>query len=588
MNDIKEVKKTDEWDLYQRAVDYMSLFNIFEDTDKNYRFYNGDQWQGLKIEGVEPVQINFIQTIVDYKISVINQNLWGIVYSSENFENKEFKPIADELCKLLNLRANKIWERTKMDSMVRNVSLDSCINDEGITYSYYDTLTKQIKNELLNKVDIYYGNENSSDIQEQPYIIIRRRMPVINVREYARQLKVSDEKINLIYGDNDNIHNAGDNSEYEKEETCTVLTKMWKEDGKVYYSEATQLVQIRKETKTGLTRYPVAHMPWSDKKGFSRGEGVVRNLIPNQIETNKILMRRAVVTKNTAFPQRVINVDQVLNPNSANVVGATIQVKGVTEDVNKAFTTTSPAQMSSDVQLLQNDLIELTRNMQNAGDISTGSVNPEDASGKAILAVQNASQQTLNNQVQALKDFIEQVALNWLDLIVTYSEDLILQQEQEDPTTGEKTYINVKIPNSALRNLKASVKIEVTPMSSYDQYAQELSLENLLQQGWFAPDRIDQLEVYVNALPDKSTMPKQRLLEIIKKVKNKQLYIQQLQAQTQLVNQQVNQYINNQSQELDDQIANGGWTSEEEKLQDADKQAYLDALAEMQKEGAQK
>ena len=83
-------------------------------------------------------------------------------------------------------------------------------------------------------------------------------------------------------------------------------------------------------------------------------------------------------------------------------------------------------------------------------------------------------------------------------------------------------------------------------------------------------------------------MPKQRLLEIIKKVKNKQLYIQQLQAQTQLVNQQVNQYINNQSQELDDQIANGGWTSEEEKLQDADKQAYLDALAEMQKEGAQK
>ena len=201
MNDIKEVKKTAEWELYQRAVDYMSLFNIFEDTDKNYRFYNGDQWQGLKVEGVEPVQINFIQTIVDYKISVINQNLWGIVYSSENFENKEFKPIADELCKLLNLRANKIWERTKMDSKVRNVSQDSCINDEGILYSYWDITKKQIENELLNKTDVYYGNENSSDIQEQPYIIIRRRMPVIKAREYARQLGVSEEKVNLIYGD---------------------------------------------------------------------------------------------------------------------------------------------------------------------------------------------------------------------------------------------------------------------------------------------------------------------------------------------------------------------------------------------------
>ena len=587
MNDIKELKKTDEWDLYQRAIDYMSLFNMFEDTDKNYRFYNGDQWQGLIVEGVEPVQINFIQTIVDYKISVINQNLWGIVYSSENFENKEFKPIADELCKLLNVRANKIWERTKMDSMVRNVSLDSCINDEGIIYSYWDTATKQIKNELLNKVDIYYGNENSSDIQEQPYIIIRRRMPVINVREYARQLGVSEEKVNLIYGDNDNIHNAGDNSEYEKEETCTVLTKMWKEEGKVYYSEATQLVQLRKATKTGLTRYQVAHMPWSDKKGFSRGEGVVRNLIPNQIETNKILMRRAVVTKNTAFPQRVVNVDQVLNPNSVNVVGATIQVKGATEDVNRVFTTTSPAQMSTDVQQLQNDLIELTRNLQNAGDISTGSINPEDASGRAILAVQNASQQTLNNQVQALKDFIEQVALNWLELITNYGDNIVLQTEEQDTLTGEKRYINVKVPNSALRNLKASVKVEVTPMSSYDQYAQELSLENLLKEGWFAPDRIEQLELYVNSLPDKSTMPKQRLLEIIKKSKEKQMYIQQLQAQTQLVNQQANQYIQTQQQEFEDNFA-GGWSSEEEKLQDADRQAYLDALAEVQAEGVQK
>lgn len=584
MEDLKDLQKTDEWDLYQQAVQYMSIFNIYEDTNKNYRFYNGDQWEGLKVEGVEPVQINFIQTIVNYKVSVINQNLWGIVYSSENFENKEFKPIADELCKLLNARANKIWERTKMDTTIRNISLDSAINDEGVLYSLWDKKNKLIDNEILNKTDIYFGNENSMDIQTQPYIIIRRRKPVLKVKEYAKDLGVSDDNIALIHSDGDNIYNAGDNSEYEKDSTCTIITKMWKENGKVYYSEATEFVRLRKKENAGLTRYPVAHMPWTERKGYSRGEGIVRNLIPNQIETNKILMRRAIVTKNIAFPQRVINVDQVLNPDSANIVGSTIQVRGQTDNVNNVFTTTNPAQMSADVQLLQNDLMDLTRNMQNAGDITTGSVDPEKASGKAILAIQNASQQPLNNQVQALKDFIEDVALNWLDLITTYANDLVLQQEETDNITGEKRYTNVKIPNSALKRLKASVKIEITPMSSYDQYAQELSLENLLKEGWFSPERIDQLELYVESLPDRSTMPKQRLVEIIKKVKSKQMYIQQLQAQTNLMNQQVNQYINNQSQEYTDQMANGGWVSEEEKLQDADRQAYEDAMAEIEGE----
>ncbi len=32
--------------------------------------------------------------------------------------------------------------------------------------------------EGLNKTDIYFGNENNSDIQSQPYILIKKRMPV--------------------------------------------------------------------------------------------------------------------------------------------------------------------------------------------------------------------------------------------------------------------------------------------------------------------------------------------------------------------------------------------------------------------------
>lgn len=581
MEDIKELQKTSEWELYQKALQHMLLFDFYEDSNKNYRFYNGNQWDGLKIKDVEPVQLNFIQTIIDYKVSVINQNNWGIVYSSENFEDEKFKPVADKLCSLLNTKANKIWKRNGMDTLIRQLTIDSAVNDEGIIYSYFDKEKGEIQTELIEKTDIYYGNENSSDIQNQPYILIRQRVPVILAREIARNKGIDEEEISKILGDNDELYNVGDNSQYEKDKACTIIIKMWKEDDRVHFSRATQLVQLEKDIDTGMKRYPIAHMVWSEKKGFSRGEGVVRSLIPNQLEVNKILVRRAVVTKNTAYPQKVVNTDYIQNPQEINRVGGIIKVTGTTESVGNIFQMTNPAQMSTDVDKLQNDLIDLSRNLQNAGDISTGSINPEDASGKAILAVQNASRQTLNNQVQQLKECIEQIALNWIDEITNYSEGMILQDEETDPRTGKKQIYNIKVDKATIRKLKASVTIEVTPMSAYDQYAQELSLENLLKEGWFSPDRIDQLQLYAESLPEKSTMPKQKILDICKKVKEQQLYIQQLQAQTNLMTQQAKQYIDMQAQQVGENAA-GMNIDDDEILKDADRQAYEDALAEFE------
>ena len=69
--DLEELKETDIWTLYEQGRNYMRLKNIFSDTDKNYRFCNGNQWEGAKIEGIEQAQFNFIKTIVEHKTSSI-------------------------------------------------------------------------------------------------------------------------------------------------------------------------------------------------------------------------------------------------------------------------------------------------------------------------------------------------------------------------------------------------------------------------------------------------------------------------------------------------------------------------------------
>ena len=52
-------------------------------------------------------------------------------------------------------------------------------------------------NEIINKNDIYYGNENYPDIQSQPYILIKQRKPVSEVRTAAEYLGVPD--LSLIH-----------------------------------------------------------------------------------------------------------------------------------------------------------------------------------------------------------------------------------------------------------------------------------------------------------------------------------------------------------------------------------------------------
>ena len=554
--DLKELKETEVWQLYQRGKSYLYMMNVYSDTDKNHRMYNGNQWEGLKIKSIEPVQLNFIKPIVKYKVAVINQNLWGIVYNPDNFE-EDFRDTASQLCKLLNQKAANIWEKDRMDMKVRKISKESAINDEAPMYLRYDTDKDMPISEIISKNDIYYGDENNSEIQSQPYILIRQRKSVIEARRIAENEGVAKEELEKIIGDNQTWEEAGEQAKYEVDDKVTIITKFYKNNGRIYYTMSTRYLDIIKDKNSGLTRYPIVHMLWEDKAGSARGEGEVRNLIPNQLEVNKTLMRRALVAKQTAYPQKIAKVDSIENPNAVDTVGGTIKVKGKeVEDVKKMFAVTQPTQMSPDVEALQNDLIKTTRELAGAGDITTGSVNPESASGKAILAVQNASQQPLVEQMAALKDFIEQVALIWLDMIITYNPNgMILQDKSVDQITGQETITPIKVNEEALAKLKASVKIDITPISAYDKYAQELSIENLLKGGWFSPDKIGQLETYVEALPDNSTMPKQQLIEIIKKVKAKQEYIAQIQAQMQMQTQRARQFLQNDPASQASQIA---------------------------------
>ena len=542
---IEEIRKTEIWELYEKGRNYHRLMGIYTDTDRNYRMYNGNQWDKAKLGDVEPVQKNFIKPIVRYKVGVVHDNLYAINYSSQNFENKEFRKQAEKICEMLNKRAARVWERDSMDVLGRKITKDAAINDEGIIYMNWDEELQDPVAERIKKNDIYYGNENDEEIQDQPYILIRKRMPVSNVIEMALAAGVSVEETEKIIGDNDTFEESGEAAKYELDDMCTVITKMYKENGTVHFAVATKWLDIKKDTDSGLSLYPVAHFNWEEKEGSARGEGEVRYLIPNQIEVNKTEMRRVLTVKLQAYPTKIVDVSKVQNPSAMTKVGGLIKTSGQgVDDVNKVIGTLHPAQMSPDVKQLQEDLINVTRDLAGAGDVATGQVDAEQASGRAILAVQQASQAPMTEQKEGFKALVEDVARIQLDMWTVYSPNGIkLEEITTDPTTGEEVVELVDVPQTALQALQASVKVDVTPKGAFDKYAQELSIENMFQAGMFSIQKLPELKVYVKLLDDDSVMPKTKIEDAIESMEEEQQKIAMINAQAQLMQQRANQFL---------------------------------------------
>lgn len=533
--DREKLIETDVWTLYQKHVNFMNQRHIYSDTDLNNRMYNGDQWYGLKIGGVEKVQHNFIKSIVKHKVSNITSNLFAVNYSPENIDNVEFIEPAQKVCELLNKKASKVWDKDFMDKKIKKWAKQSAVNDESVCYVTYDYDDNCPLNEVISKNDIMYGDENEEEIQLQPYILVRQRKTILELQEIAEEEGISEELIKNLAGDNDTSTVAGDSGKNEIEDKCWLVTKFYRKNGTVHFTKSTQFCDLKKDKDTGLTLFPFAHFNWEEQEGNARGIGEVRQLIPNQLETNKTAMRRALTVKNTAYPQKVINVDAVQNVKDANRIGALIKFKDMGQTrANDVFMNTTPAQMSTDSEKLQTELINYSRDLNNAGDATTGNINPESASGKAILAVQNAQNQPLNDQIIGLKSFIEDIARIWFEMWKVYASDgLTIQVENPDPVTGEMMSGIVQVPNYILEALSTSVKVDITPKGAFDKYAQELSLENMFTQGKITFDE------YVESLDSDSVMPKVKLENILKKRKEAQQQIEVLNQQAQMMKNEV-------------------------------------------------
>jgi hypothetical protein len=188
----------------------------------------------------------------------------------------------------------------------------------------------------------------------------------------------------------------------------------------------------------------------------------------------------------------------------------------------------------------------------------------------------------MTEQKESYKNFVEDIARIWLEYLIVYSENGVNMEETvTDENTGEETVRLVNVPQSALEQLQATVKIDVTPKSVYDRFAREQTLENLLMNGMFSVEKMGETRAWAEVLPDDAVAPKQDILDILDKREEEQLKIARIEAQAQMMQQRAEQFL------MEDPDGQAEQISEAEEAIAAEEERYGEMEAELDEETAE-
>ena len=499
-------------DKYNKGKSFIDQQGIVENTRKNWRFYLGDQWYGLETGGEVLPQYNVIKPTLKYKITTVCQNKMSVTYSDLQAQDKNV-----EIFKAMNIKVASNWEKADMSSILFKVIKEAGISGDSYTFWYEPNKCQQIDN-----VSIILGDEQNSNIQEQPWIIIRERVNVSDVIEVAKANHVPEEEWSSITADKDNDYQLDKDTEVDGGSTdgkCLSLIYMTKETEKDADGKETSTVWVGRCTKNcmyqpmtairysqgevakrGLTMYPIVNFVWEDKPNSARGYSEVEQLIPNQIQINRLLAQRAIAIKQCAFPKLAYDVTAVNNPEDIDTIGASIQLNGNAQAINSMITYLSPAGLNGEGTALNGEMVKTTRELAGASENILGQIDPTRVAASAIAALQEQSASILNEQVAKFEKYIEDTARLWWELDIVYNDTVETQDTDGNP---------IKVTPDEMSKLQPEVRIDVSQDTAFTKESALVRMDKLLEMQQIT------VEEWAKLLPQNSPLPKDDLLRIL-------------------------------------------------------------------------
>jgi len=473
---------------YQEGLSYKRRMGFLDKWPEMERMKAGDQWPAptQRTRSMPRPVFNVIEMIEGHKVANVMSEQIKMIYTNQEMDSEAEEDTGD----LFSRYADATWERLKEDEL-NEEALDICANTGTVAKHYYwDNEVKGGKNypfigemdgEVIDPVNIFFGNPQQRKVQKQPYIIISSREDIKNVKADARRNGTSKEMVSQIKPDKDTQEERYDAAKIELNDTgkVTVLTKYWKgTDGMIYFCKTASGMTIKKATNTNLKLYPIAAMQWKRRKKCIYGIGETEGLVPNQKAINLLIAMQILSAQLTGSPKLIYKANAIDPSKVTNAPGEMIEDRsppGVGDGVKYL----NPVNMSNAAANLVEQILGFTRQMTGANDAATGNMPTGDLNATAIMLLQKAAGIPIESIKRRFYGFVEDTGRIWEEMWkVKYN---IGRQVTLKDDEGEEypEYFN----GADHAGVELALKIDVGPSSMYSESLMLSSLDKFLDRG---------------------------------------------------------------------------------------------------------
>lgn len=524
------------WEMYRKGLGFNQQINLEETVRVNENFFIGKQWEGVSSNNLPTPQINILKRTGMFTVATTVSD--NVKVTASPLANTVGTTNYKRLVGYVNDEFEAIFERNKIPSLVREFARDACVDGDGCIYVYWDAdaetgqrineteIKGQIRCETVDNTRVFFGNPSDVRVQEQPWIIIAKRVPERNARLLAKN-NGSEDWRSIVASPEES--DAVDEAKWN-DELVTILQLFWRDDdtGDIWTYMCCETAEIEEPKNLKIRHYPIVWLCWDTIKDCYHGQAMMTGLIPNQIAINKTHALTEVSMMNMAFPSKIY--DKTRIGKVTNQVGAAYGVNG---SVDNAMKVVEGANISPQVFQYIQSLIEQTQSSLGATDVALGDTRPDNTS--AIIALQRAastpSELTKQNIYSAIEDLSrifldfmgEYYGVRWVDRPINDRERMLVQiAQQANPDQEMPEEVPEKFDFSEIKQHPVLIKVDVGASTYYSETASIQTLENLLMQ-----QQINVVQ-FLERLPD-DYIPQR--VALISELKNQMAQMQQAKMQ---------------------------------------------------------
>jgi hypothetical protein len=515
------------WKKYESGLDFNRKINLDKTVEDNENFFIGKQWEGVKSNGLPTPVFNFLKR--DVLFCVASNTSDNIKLSASMLPAAQGRAEKEFLVDVVNAQFDALFEQNKIPVRIREFMRNAAVDGDGAMYVYWDADVETgqdskgaIRTEIIENTRVVFGNPNERRVQNQPWIILVRRLRVYDIKERARE---NGGETDGIAPDSDDTNSLFDSYTDDKA-TMLLFLRRDKETKNIFATEATRHAIVRKEWDLGITHYPLIWMNWDYVQDSYHGQAMITGLLNNQQFVNKMFAMVMVSQMHTAFPRTVYDKSRIRK--WTNQIGAAIGIEG--GDTKSVATILEPAQISPQVSQVISSVVDYTQSCLGATSAALGDTRPDNTS--AIIALQRASSVPMELTKQNMYDAIEDLGLIFLDFMGAYygqryidmtvdsvPPNMLPEEVRNFAQAGLAPDMTIPVPFdfAQLKNVPMQLKLDVGASSYWSEIASLQTLDNLLMQ-----NKIDVVQ-YLERVPD-GFIPKRQ--ELIAELKSAQMAAQ--------------------------------------------------------------